>query len=446
MPHPDRTPRAFPGDELMAARPEAVARLFMPSYDGEEPSYDMAGTTAVICIDGPLMQRGGWLWDGYETIGARFQAALLDPAVRSVLLKISSPGGVAAGCFEAAKAMQAAKQASGKPVMAFADECACSAAYALACVADQIWLPPSGEVGSVGVIATYLDMSKAAEAEGVRAVILSSGKQKADGHPMSGLDEEMVARLQARIDYLAGLFAELVGGARGMAPQAVLALEAGVFAGPEAVRAGLADRVGSLADCLAALDAAAGPKTPMPGRGPANPGRHMHALLAALGLAETASESDGLAAIASLKTAHAQLAELTGKTSAAEALGVVAAWKQGAGKAAELADKLAKLEADQAKAEHEALVQKGLESGQLDTALEAWARSQPKATLEAFLAVAPPRVPGSKPVTQPTEASSLSKPWEELTLAEKHRLYNDDRATYRALKADHERRTRGAQS
>ena len=62
-------------------------------------------------------------------------------------------------------------------------ECAASGAYALACVADQIWLPASGMVGSVGVVCARYDETKADEEEGVRVDVIAVGKRKTDGNP-----------------------------------------------------------------------------------------------------------------------------------------------------------------------------------------------------------------------------------------------------------------------
>jgi signal peptide peptidase SppA len=308
MSNPDTTPRTFPGDEMMAVLPSALARLGMMPWDEEddEPPFDREGPVAVVCIDGPLLQRGGWCWDGYEAISKRFSAALADRQTGSVLLKINSPGGVAAGCFEAVKALRAQASASGKRVFAYADEMACSAAYAMACIADEVWLPPSGDVGSVGVIATYLDVSKALETNGVRAIVTSTGARKADGHPMLPFSDDEIASLQARVDHLGSLFFSLVADARGMTPESVKALEAGVFSGQSAVEKRLADRVGSLADCLASAQAAASQRLSAP-RAAFLSGNPMNPILQTFGLDEKATDADVVVAAVALRDQNTKL-------------------------------------------------------------------------------------------------------------------------------------------
>lgn len=297
--HPTPLPSlaaTFPGDEVMAILPEALPRLWTPSpsaprsrlhpvaqpagaeatparadYDDELDEDDgqpddgntYADGVGVVCIDGPLMQRGGWWWDGYESIAYRVNSALTRPGVRVVALKINSPGGVAAGCFEAAKQIRANAAAAGVPVVAFVDEMACSAAYALACAASEIWMPPSGAVGSVGVIATYHDLNQMFKDAGIRHVILTSGKAKADGHPGAPFSKDVVDRLRKPVDHLAGLFFQLVGQQRRMTSDAVKALEAEVFWGQSALGVGLADRMGSLADFMAYAQRLAADPAPM---------------------------------------------------------------------------------------------------------------------------------------------------------------------------------------
>lgn len=239
-------------DRYMAIDADAINRAFV--VPGDSNGNALSGRYAVVTIEGPLMQRATW-WDGYDAIEQRFTEALAKSD--GVLLKIDSPGGMVAGCFEAVRSMLDAKKASGKPVVAYVDEQCCSAAYALATVADAIALPPSGMIGSVGVIATAAEMSQALKANGIRVAVVTSGARKADGHPAVPMTEAQISRLQADVNTLAGQFFDLVARSRGMSVDGVRALEAGVFLGAAGVDVGLADVVGNAADALALLDSKA---------------------------------------------------------------------------------------------------------------------------------------------------------------------------------------------
>lgn len=233
-----RTPRAtLARSSRLALEPSA---LDAPYVEGARES---GGVGEIACVDivGPLMQRGGW-WLGYDDVRAMLAEALASSA-HTVVLRIDSPGGECAGAFEAVRAMRADVAASGKRVVAYADEAAYSAAYAIATVASEIYVPASGGVGSVGVISTLLDVSARNAAEGFRVEVITSGARKADGNPDVPLSDDAIAREQAVVSELGTQFCELVSEARPLSGDEVAALEAACLYGEDAVDAGLADGV-----------------------------------------------------------------------------------------------------------------------------------------------------------------------------------------------------------
>ena len=252
--HTTREPMApFQGPHVLAMQPEALGRMYSP-FDAPVAPYKREGAVAVIDVEGPIMQRGGWLWDGYDAIGERIAHAFADESIEAVCLRLNSPGGAVAGCFESVSTLLAAKN---KPVVAYVDECAFSACYAVAMLADEIILPPTGAVGSIGVIAAYVDMTKALDAAGIRVAVVASGTKKTDTHPAVPLTDAAIGRLRADVEYLAGQFFELVSKRRQMSVEAVRATQAGILYGKAAVDAGLADDVGSWRDALARAEALA---------------------------------------------------------------------------------------------------------------------------------------------------------------------------------------------
>ena len=241
---------------LLLIDPHAMAASYAPR---EEACAEIVeGGIAVLTIEGPLESKPGNTWmyfDDYESIMARFNDALASDDVRAVLLKIDSPGGMAAGLNATVDAMRKLKASSGKPVWAYADEKCCSAAYALACVADDIYLPPAAEIGSIGVTSTLVDATKANKMAGLKVAVVTSGARKADGNPDVELTEETVAHLQKRVDHLADLYYRLVQKARGLSVETIKALEADTFDGQDAVDAGLADAVWSLEKTISTMRA-----------------------------------------------------------------------------------------------------------------------------------------------------------------------------------------------
>jgi ClpP class serine protease len=231
---------------ILAVRPSAFMELFF-----EPPSRDnvQLEDATVVSICGPLTNECEPMLDSYEAIRARVELALAGPAP-TVVLRIKSPGGDAQGAFECARYLRMAAEASGKRLVAYVDE-ACSAAYMLACAATEICSSQTGMLGSIGVLISRKDFSAQAAAMGVRVELITSGARKADGHPENPITDSEIAAIQHIVDHIAGEFFTTVAELRpNLQAPVVQAMQAQVFAGQQAVDAGLADRVCSFEQSL----------------------------------------------------------------------------------------------------------------------------------------------------------------------------------------------------
>lgn len=227
------------------------------SVEPAEP-FDVLAGVAVVSICGPLTQHQEHdkdnpdevPFDSYDAIKSRVAAALGSSAP-AVVLRINSPGGAAAGCNELSRDLRSMAARAGKKLYAYADGMAASAAYALACAAESIHLPPTGLVGSIGVLHALVDLTEADRRAGLRFEFVSSGARKTDGNAHVAISDSAIAEAQGQVDYLANLFFGLVAESRGMSVDSVRALEAGVMHGQRAVDAGIADSVCTFEGLLA---------------------------------------------------------------------------------------------------------------------------------------------------------------------------------------------------
>lgn len=249
----------------LALHPEAIGVAYPPRKTYDRETYqlremvasdvaEIVDGIAVLSVEGPLEHKGGggwWcFWQTYEELARDFKLVVDDESVSAVVLKFDSPGGEVSGLTETVRILQQMKEASGKRVIAYVDEDCYSAAYALAMVADEIYLPESGGVGSIGVITAMVDVTKMDQKDGIRVEVIASGAKKADGHPHVPLSSGAIKRAQKRVDKLAAAFFDLVSEGRGLSVEEIAAMQAGVFTGTEAVSAGLADGVMTLGECL----------------------------------------------------------------------------------------------------------------------------------------------------------------------------------------------------
>ena len=248
--HADEVVTAY----FAATSPGAFDRLRGErAEDAPWGSYRVDAGVALIPVLGSLIPRGLYLGSGYatpyEALCAELRRAGEDPAVERVALMIDSPGGYVSNLDAAAAAVGRLRQA--KPVKAYVQGMACSAAYWLASACEEIVCSPQAELGSIGVVQAHFDMSKMLDSFGLAVTLLHAGAKKVDGNPYEPLSDRVKAEMTQRLEDLRMAFAEAVAAGRpSLDVAAVLATEAATFVGAEAVKRGLADRVGFLADDL----------------------------------------------------------------------------------------------------------------------------------------------------------------------------------------------------
>jgi len=243
--------RKLAGDTLPTPPPATVDA-------GISGSLQIQDGIAVLPVLGTLVRRSSYLGavsglTSYHDIDSMSEAAFADPMVKAVLLEIDSSGGEAGGVFDLAQRLRALSKTSGKPLWAIADEAALSAAYAIACAADRVWLTRTAEVGSIGVVAVHVDESVADANAGLNYTFLHAGAHKVDGHPHAPLPEPVAADIQTDIEQLHDQFIALVAGFRRLTPEAIRDTEARVYRGEAALQVGLADQIGTRSEAIAAL-------------------------------------------------------------------------------------------------------------------------------------------------------------------------------------------------
>lgn len=206
------------------------------------------GSICIIRVDGVLWHRYS---PGYIEIGNALSMALADYCVKTILLDIDSPGGQVAGVFDLADRIFEARKK--KKIIAVANESAFSAAYLLASGSDRIYLPRTGQVGSIGVIAVHVDVSEYDKKVGLGYTLLKAGKQKDHFNPHKPLGSEARQSAQRHVDRLMAMMCETIGRNRNISPYSIKGTEAGLFMGADAVKIGLADGVRTFGEVLVEL-------------------------------------------------------------------------------------------------------------------------------------------------------------------------------------------------
>lgn len=319
---------------LAAEEPEARATLGDPD-----------SRVAMMTVMGPLAQRAvadlcAYI-DGYDAISARFELAM-EADTDGVLMVFDSPGGDVAGLEAAIDRMRAAKERAGKPVVAFVDELAASAAYWLAAsLADEIVTPEAGQIGSIGAIGAVVDLTEQQRQMGASWTVMRDPPGKAEAMPYAPIDDLARERLKTLVESAAQRFIGGVAHARGLSGTRIRALNGEVLSGTDAVRFGLADRIGTMAEAASLVGSYKQRKRER---------MKVHtALCAALALDESSTDAEVVEAVKIRLNGDA--AKIAALTETADA------YKAKAARVDALEAEVASLKSEQTKAEVEAAIE-----------------------------------------------------------------------------------------
>jgi capsid assembly protease len=206
--------------------------------------FAFADGFAIIPVHGTLINRFGASYGyvtGYNFIRNQHNAALLDADVKYIVHDHNSYGGEAAGCFELADEIFESR--GDKPIIAVVDSNCYSASMALASAADKIFVTPSSGVGSIGVVAMHVDMSKMLSDWGINITFIHSGDHKVDGNPYEKLDPAVKKDIQAGVDKSRAKFVSLVARNLGLDEKVVYDTEARTYRADDAMKIGLVHAV-----------------------------------------------------------------------------------------------------------------------------------------------------------------------------------------------------------
>jgi signal peptide peptidase SppA len=236
------------------------AKLGQPLANEPKP-YEVVSGVALIEMEGIVAKRMSLftkISGGVSThyVQQQFAAAMSDRKVRAILLNIDSPGGGVDGTAELAEMIHSAR--GEKPIVAWTDGMMTSAAYWIGSAADAVFT--SGgvtQIGSIGVVASHMDISEAEKKMGIKTTEIVAGKYKRVGSRHSPLSKEDRETIQERVDYVYSVFVDDVAKHRGISSEEVLERMADgrIFLGRRAVEAGLVDGVSTMEDLIGKLSA-----------------------------------------------------------------------------------------------------------------------------------------------------------------------------------------------
>ena len=172
-----------------------------------------------------------------------------DPNVKSIVLRIDSPGGSVGASQEIYKEVMRTNEV--KPVIASMGSMGASGGYYAALGAENIIANPGTMTGSIGVIVKFPNLEGLFEKIGYRSEVIKSGPLKDVGASNRPMSEEERKLMQDLIDNVYGQFVRDIAAARGMEEDIIQELADGrVYTGEQALEVGLIDNLGNFTDAI----------------------------------------------------------------------------------------------------------------------------------------------------------------------------------------------------
>ena len=183
-----------------------------------------------------------------------------DDRVCAVVLRINSPGGTVTASDVIYQDIMAFKAQHHVPVLAQLLDMGTSGAYYVALAADDIVASPTTVTGSVGVVMYNVNFSGLMDKLGIKNQTLKAGAHKDIGSPLRPMTPEDERILQDVLDDMHERFMSVVRERRPTltAEAAHTILDGRILTAPQALAAGLVDRIGYLQDTIDAAKQRAG--------------------------------------------------------------------------------------------------------------------------------------------------------------------------------------------
>lgn len=215
-----------------------------------------AGSIAILPVRGVIANRMNMLGSisggtSAEGLGQQFDQVANDDGVKTIIMDVDSPGGSAQGMDELSAKIASLR--GKKPIVAHVNGTCASAAYWIACGADEIVMSPSAWVGSIGAMTAHDDISEALAKLGVKKTVLTSSPFKGENAGHVPLSDEARAYTQGLVDQMGAMFEDRIAANRSVERDVVRSSygQGRMVLAKQAVAQGMADRIATLDETVA---------------------------------------------------------------------------------------------------------------------------------------------------------------------------------------------------
>lgn len=167
---------------------------------------DVSGIISTTYNPGLLAKEGDILSQVY----LRLEKAAEDRRIRSVILRLDTPGGEVTASDVVYNEILKFKKKTGIPVVGLMMGTAASGGYYIASACDYIIAHPSTITGSIGVISIFPNLEELFSKIGIEVNVIKSGQMKDSGSAFRHLTDEEKKIFQGIIDELYQKFLDVI--------------------------------------------------------------------------------------------------------------------------------------------------------------------------------------------------------------------------------------------
>jgi protease-4 len=198
---------------------------------------------AVVDLEGVILQP--------KTVVDQLKRYGDDTSIKAIILHVNTPGGGVAASEELYDAVKRIRDQKKKRIVASIETVGASGGYYVASATNKIFADRGSVVGSIGVIAQWVNYGDLMRWAKLKDITLKAGELKDAGNPSRDMTPEEKAYFQGLIDNMHGQFIHAVAEGRKMKEEDVKAIANGrVWTGEQALDLKLIDQIGDFQACV----------------------------------------------------------------------------------------------------------------------------------------------------------------------------------------------------
>ena len=223
----------------------AVVSLVYLSFSGhDEDSFSGFGSKiGVVELSGVILSP--------KLVVKQLKQFADDDSIKAIIIHVNSPGGGVAASEEIYREVKRIRDEKKKRIVASIETVGASGAYYVSSATNKIYADKGSVVGSIGVIAQWVNYGELLKWAKLNAVTMKAGEFKDTGSPTREMTPAEREYMQALIDDMHTQFIQAVADGRHAKAEDIRAIANGkVWTGEQAVPLKLVDQIGDFEDAV----------------------------------------------------------------------------------------------------------------------------------------------------------------------------------------------------